>query len=338
MGQPGGEAGDGEPGALPAAQEQGRGDGGHHEHVGVLRQEENGEAHPAILHVEAGDQLGLGLGNVEGETVALRQGAGEIDQEGHDLGEHVPTRQNAQPATPLGVHQAPHAHGAGEHHRAEHGQDQRHFVAHGLRRRAHGPQDGVLVVGRPARHDDSHHRQRGDGDHVEDADVQVADDDPGPPGDGDVSRQGGGEHDHGGQDEDHPVGPSGDDVLLEQQLDPVRDALRPAVPAPHPHGAEAHLDVGADLPLPPDQEHGRHGDIADDEADDDGHHHQGGDDPGDPPARGQREEFLDQLRECHHRPPRGPGRRRRRGPQGQRSISPRTMSTLPRMATMSATR
>ncbi len=52
-------------GRVPAAQEQDRGHRREDEHVHVLGEEEEAEAHAAVLGGEAGHDLGVGLGQVE---------------------------------------------------------------------------------------------------------------------------------------------------------------------------------------------------------------------------------------------------------------------------------
>ena len=66
---------------LPAAEEQRDDDHGHDGQPGVLVQEEHAEAHARVLGAVAGDQLGLGLGQVEGAAVQLGDG-GDVEQAG----------------------------------------------------------------------------------------------------------------------------------------------------------------------------------------------------------------------------------------------------------------
>jgi hypothetical protein len=60
----------------------------------------------------------------------------------------------------------------------QHGDDDeadRDFVGHHLRGRTQRAEERVLRVRRPAAHDDAVHAERGDGEDVEDADIDVGD-------------------------------------------------------------------------------------------------------------------------------------------------------------------
>ena len=79
-------------GAGGAAEEEQGGDAGDGDHVGVLGHEEHGELHGGVLGVIAGDELGFGLGEIEGGAVGLGVGGHEVDEEGDELeaAEEVP--------------------------------------------------------------------------------------------------------------------------------------------------------------------------------------------------------------------------------------------------------
>ena len=71
-------------GPVGAAEEQGHHDGRHGDGVHELGQEEQGEADRRVLGVEAADQLGVGLDQVEGGPVGLGGDGDEEDEEGDD--------------------------------------------------------------------------------------------------------------------------------------------------------------------------------------------------------------------------------------------------------------
>src|SRR4029450_7679733 len=72
----------------PTSEKNRRGYAGNYEHVRILRQHEEREAHPGVLRVVAGNQLRLGLGNIERSSIYFGQRAHEIDEECHK-GERV---------------------------------------------------------------------------------------------------------------------------------------------------------------------------------------------------------------------------------------------------------
>ena len=69
-----------EPRAVPAAEEERHGERRERDHVDVLGHREEAEAHAAVLGVVAGDELLLGLGQVERRARRLG-GAGEDEDE-----------------------------------------------------------------------------------------------------------------------------------------------------------------------------------------------------------------------------------------------------------------
>ena len=64
--------------------------------------------------------------------------------------------------------------GLAQHRHGENGHDEGYFVADKLSGCAEASQDGVLVGGTPARHDESQNGQHGEGGDVEQAQVHVA--------------------------------------------------------------------------------------------------------------------------------------------------------------------
>ena len=116
---------------------------------------------------------------------------------------------------------------------------------------------------------------------------------------------------------------AGNDVLLQQELERIGDRLRPAVPAADIHRAQPVLHVRGDLPFQPDQEKDEQRQKRENE---DAAHQRRAGSPA--PAREARRisVSVQELRDGFHPD----------FPCCYRSISPSTMSTLPRMATMSA--
>ena len=86
---------------MPAAEEQVRRDGRDRHHVHVLGEEEQREAHRAVLGVVPGDELLLGFGKVERRAVGLRDAGGQEDEEAERLQEDVPLRNEPEPVARL---------------------------------------------------------------------------------------------------------------------------------------------------------------------------------------------------------------------------------------------
>ena len=76
----------------PAAEEQRRRDGGDVDHVDVLGEEEHRPAQAGVLRVEAGDELALGLGQVERCPVRLADHRDAVDDEGRQQQESTTCR------------------------------------------------------------------------------------------------------------------------------------------------------------------------------------------------------------------------------------------------------
>ena len=70
---------------VPAAEEQRHDQARDDEHVDVLGEEEEPEAHPGVLGREAGDDLAVGLGQVERGPVRLGGRGDEEDQRAERL-------------------------------------------------------------------------------------------------------------------------------------------------------------------------------------------------------------------------------------------------------------
>ena len=141
---------------MVAAQEERDRQGREDEDVDVLGEEEEAEAHAAVLGVKTGHELVLGLGQVEGGAVPLGQGADEVDEEADEdegvvEGEPLPGPAALALDDRLRRQRARQDH---RHHQRQAGGD---LVADDLGRRAHAAEEGPLVVGRPA----GHHQAQG---------------------------------------------------------------------------------------------------------------------------------------------------------------------------------
>src|SRR5204863_7615780 len=110
-------------------------------------------------------------------------------------------------------------------------------------------EEGILGVARPAGHDDAVDAERGDGEEIEDADIDVGEHHALVEGNhrpGDKAQY---EGQHRRHDEDHAVGAARDDGLLVQQLHAVGDRLEESEraddvgPAAQLHGGQ-HLALG----------------------------------------------------------------------------------------------
>src|SRR5690606_34048598 len=99
---------------------------------------------------------------------------------------------------------------------------------------------GVFRIARPSRHDDAVDAERRDGEEIEDADIDVGNDDlaavPSAERNHGPTDQRQNEGQQGREDEHHPVGAGGDPRFLEDQLHAVGDRLQ------QPEGTD---DVGA---------------------------------------------------------------------------------------------
>src|SRR5690606_9827239 len=233
--------------AVPAAEEEHGGERGEHHDPGVLRQHEQREPQPGVLGHRAHDELGLGDRHVERRAAQL----GEPGDEEHHRADRLPGQP--PPLPPLddpGERQ-----GAGRHGHAGGGEHQGQLVGHELGRRPDAAEQAELVPRRPPGHDrpehaDAHHRE-----HEEQAAVEVHPDQPRADRDHHQHRQVRHERHRRGEGEHPAVGRGRDDVLLLDELDPVRDELRPPVEPARVHRPEAGLHVGHGLVLhlPDDQ-------------------------------------------------------------------------------------
>ncbi len=176
---------------------------------------------------------------VEGRPVGLGQRRDEEHHEHRQERQPVPAEQ--PPGAVLRLDDADEIERAGEQQHGDDDEADRDFVGDHLRRRPERGEEGVFRVRRPARHDHAVDLQAGDGEDVEDADIDVGD---GPalvdrddrPG---RERQPGG--DERREQEEALVGAGRDDRLLEHEFQKIGEGLQQAEgpdhvrPAPHLH-------------------------------------------------------------------------------------------------------
>ena len=139
-------------------------------HVGVLGHVEVGELHARIFGVVAGDELGLGLGQVEGRAVRLGHGRDPEDDERDGHEEAVPDARRLLAADDLDE-----VHGPGDEGHRQDGQAGRDLVAQDLDDRAQGPHERVLGVRGPAAEDDAEDGDRRQAQDDEQADRALGD-------------------------------------------------------------------------------------------------------------------------------------------------------------------
>ena len=145
------------------------------DHVDVLGQEEQREAHRAVLGVVPGDQLLLRFRKVERRAVGLGDAGGHVDQEAERLQEDVPLRDEAPPVARLVHHDLAQRQRAGQHDHRGQRQPVGQLVADHLRRRAQPAEQRVLAVRAPAGEHDAVDAHRGDREDHQHRDVDVGD-------------------------------------------------------------------------------------------------------------------------------------------------------------------
>ena len=218
------------PRGVPAAEEHRGGHGRDVEHVDVLGQVVPAELHRRVLGHVAGDDLALGLGEVEGKTVDFTGGADAVDDERGEQGE-------CPPELSLSSHDLRGGHGARHEEHAHEGQAHGQLVGDDLRRGTHGAVQGQGRARRPATQDDAVQAQRGDRQDVQGGDGHV----------GELQRRRVTENRHvrahrndrvdaerresrdgGSQEVQETLGPAGPHVLLEEELARVGERLEQA--------------------------------------------------------------------------------------------------------------
>ena len=194
--------------------------------------------------MEARHNLRLALGDVERRTVGLRQAGDEIDQEQGQQRQPEP----GEKAACLSHDDIPQVQAAGGDQDPDQGKTHGNLVGDDLGAGAQGAKQGVLGVGSPARDDDTVDAQGGQGQDVEETGVDVRQDQTLVEGKDRPGGQGRGQGQQGGDDEEGLIRPSGQDDLLEHQLERISDRLEQPT-GPHPVRANADLHVADDLAL-----------------------------------------------------------------------------------------
>ena len=237
-------------GALPAAEEQHREQRADREGVQEFGGEEHPEADAGVFDVETGHDLGFGFEQLERRAGHLRQ-RGDQEHQRRQRG------RGPEPETALGRDNSRKAHRAAEHYRDQHRQHRRHRVGYQLRHRPERAEQREFVVGGPAGHEDPEGREGSRRGEIQHPHVQVH------------AVGGCGQRDHRPQPdhsdhrqdrrdvEEDPVRPRRNHVLLEDQLEHVRDRLEQPVRA-DTVGPDPVLHAGDGLAFEPDQENDEH--------------------------------------------------------------------------------
>ena len=212
----------------------------------VLADQEQAELHARVLGVVAGDELALGLDEVERDAPRLGEPGDEEDDEADEL------REDVVDAALLRLDDVGQAEGARERDHADEREAHEDLVAHHLRGGAQPADQGVLAARRPAGEHHAVHGQRRHGEEEEEPDVEVGDDPALGDRDDDEGEQRRDQH-QGRRDHEHPpVGERRRPVFLEEDLERVGEHLQQAGRA-DPVGAVAVLDEAEQPALVPDQ-------------------------------------------------------------------------------------
>ena len=116
---------------MPAAEEERHRERGERDQVDVLRRLEESPPHAAVFGVVAGDELRIGLGEVEGRATGFGNPGEEEAQEADEL------RPEEPEGHALLVHDVDQAERLPHQHHPEHAQRERHLVGDELRARPH---------------------------------------------------------------------------------------------------------------------------------------------------------------------------------------------------------
>ena len=228
----------------PAAEEQDRRHGAHAGDRHVLSQLQHHVGRGAVLDHVAGDKLRFRLDQVERGPVGLRQRRDEEDHEHRQQPQPIPAEE--APRRILRLDDGREIERADQEQHGDDDEADRDLVGDHLRRRAQRGQERIFRIRRPAGHDDAVDAERGDGEDVEHADVDVGDD----PAGVDGNDRPGGERQRAGdqrrQEKHALVGAGGDDRLLEHELDEIGERLEQSPRADHVRPAP-DLDGGPDL-------------------------------------------------------------------------------------------
>src|SRR5579862_119238 len=212
-------------------------------HGCIFGHKEKRKAEAAVLGVKAGRQFGFGFGKVKRTAVGFRDGRYQVDKKSHRLNEHIPYAHllllddNISQAQRIRNQEHP-----DNRHSA------RNFITYQLRGGAKCAEKGVVTVGRPPAQDDSVNPERGDGQNKQDSDIYVTDDEAAGKWDGRENGERSRHADHRRQQEKRAVGPRGNNVFLEHQLDRVGKRLEDA-PGSDAHRTQPRLHKSKHLAL-----------------------------------------------------------------------------------------
>ena len=212
---------------LPAAEKQRDAEAAQRGEAEIFGHKEERVFEAGVFGEVAGDEFAFGLGQVERRTVALGERGNEEDDEGGKAPrrEDEPVREKPERPEALRGGDVLGRERAGDEHDGDDGEQQRQLVRDELRERAHGGEQRVFVVARPAGHEDRELGRGAGGEEVEQRGVEF-DGDHVPP-----EREHGESHQRECDDDDrreivqHLVGGGGHDVFLRDGLHGVGERL-----------------------------------------------------------------------------------------------------------------
>ena len=158
-----------DPRELPAAEEERHAERREDDHVDVLGRLEEPPAHAGVLGVVPGDELGVGLGEVERRPRRLGDPAEQEDDEPDELRDEEPERLS------LPVDDLDQVQRAAHDHDAEHAERERDLVGDELRAGAHRAEHRELRVGGPAADDEAVDADRAEREDHDQPDREVRD-------------------------------------------------------------------------------------------------------------------------------------------------------------------
>ena len=157
---------------------------------------------PEVLDAEPGDELRLGLEDVERRAV-LRGDAGDDEGEERELADH---RIGDEPQPRLRRGDVRHPQRSGEHHRHQRREQERQVVGNDLVDRAHHREQRVLVVRAPPGHEQADDLHRRHGQEEQHAGVEIGDAEPRRERDRREDQQARHQEDDRREVEDRPIG------------------------------------------------------------------------------------------------------------------------------------
>ena len=194
--------------------------------------------------MEAGHDLRLAFGHVEGRAVGFGDAGNEVHQEQRQQRQPEPVQQTAL----LSQHDLVQIQAAGGHQHAHQSEAHGDFVGDDLRRRPHRAEEGILGVGRPAGDDHAVDAQRGQRQQVQQPGIQIGNHHAVAEGHDCPGRDRRSKGQHRRQQEQKAIRPARNDDFLEHQLHGVGDGLQPAL-GTDPVRTQPNLHVTNDLAL-----------------------------------------------------------------------------------------